>query len=109
MKPSPQPPRPGRLLRELDVADDRVELPVADRAASRTRGITYGPIRTASATWRGVASTSGGGTRAGDVAALGDDLVAAGAVLGEERLALREVAELPASASGSAGPPKLAT
>ena len=47
--------------------------------------MTYGPIRTASAICRAVASPSGGGTRVRDVAPARDDLVAAGAVLGEER------------------------
>ena len=57
------------------------------------RGITYGPIRTASAIWVGETGASDGGT-APVTAALSDDLVAACAVLGEEVESLRDVARL---------------
>ncbi len=64
--PIPQPPRVARVLGVLHVGDDRVQLRVADRGASRTRGMRYGPIRTASAISTGVARPSGGALRAGD-------------------------------------------
>src|SRR3954467_2969861 len=67
-------------------------------------GITYGPIRTASATWGGAARPRALGAvrrrrvvgrrchRSGAVAALAYDLVAPRAVLGEQREPLRDVA-----------------
>ena len=50
-----------RVLRVLDVADDRVELR-SEIACFENVGITYGPMRTASAICTAVASSSGGGT-----------------------------------------------
>ena len=68
--PSAQPPRSSGFFAYCDVGDDRVELAVADRASARTSASRTGrcapPRRSASAS----RPPSGGGTRAGDVAAL---------------------------------------
>ena len=49
------------MLRVVDVEDERVELRVGDRFSEK-EGITYGPMRTASAIWVFVASRNDGGT-----------------------------------------------
>ena len=93
-----------RVLRVLDVGDDRVELARREICLLENRGITYGPdahrLGDLHAASRPRAAA---GSRAGDVPALGDDLVAARAVLGEHLLAAAEVSRAPGAASGSAG------
>ena len=62
--------------------------------------MTYGPRRTASAICDGRRVVERRRHGAGDVAARRDDLMAAGAVLGEELLALRQAAALRLRGSG---------
>src|SRR5437763_6360833 len=82
-----------RPLRELDVADDRVELPVADRVLRELRH-HVGPDPHGLRDLERRRPVERRRQRARHVAALPDNLVAARAVLREEGLALREAAEL---------------
>src|SRR6185437_16834311 len=83
---------PRRAMREPDVTDDRVELPVAERALRELRHhVRPDSHRLGDLARRRLHEIRR--QRSGHVAALRHDLVTAGAVLGEERLALREAPE----------------
>ena len=91
--PRAQPPRLSGMLRVVDVGDDRVELAVRDRALGEARH-HVGPDPHRLGDLRVGRVLERRRQRTGDVAALGHDLVAAGAVVREQLHSLGEVPAL---------------
>src|SRR5207302_10970812 len=92
-KAKPPTAGPVRVLRELDVTDDRVELPVAEIPLRELRHhVRPDPYRLGDLKRRRVDER--GRERARDDSALRDDLVTTGAVLREQLQTLRDVPDL---------------